>query len=92
MWLADDPSAIVSATHRRFTSRPVQPAIFGFRAVGTFLDVLVSSDPIPLPGDEPSAGGLLAGDADQDLDFDQFDLVQVQMAAKYLTGRGGNLG
>jgi hypothetical protein len=26
-----------------------------------------------------------AGDADQDLDFDQFDLVRVQVAAKYLT-------
>ena len=29
---------------------------------------------------------LQAGDADQDLDFDQLDLVQVQIAAKYLTG------
>lgn len=29
---------------------------------------------------------LQAGDADQDLDFDQFDLVQVQQAAKYMTG------
>jgi hypothetical protein len=28
-----------------------------------------------------------AGDADQDLDFDQLDLVQVQQAAKYLTGQ-----
>jgi hypothetical protein len=30
---------------------------------------------------------LLAGDADQDLDFDQLDLVQVQIAAKYLTAQ-----
>ena len=30
---------------------------------------------------------LNAGDADQDLDFDQLDLVQVQVAAKYLTGQ-----
>ena len=30
---------------------------------------------------------LLAGDSDQDLDFDQIDLVQVQIAAKYLTGQ-----
>jgi hypothetical protein len=30
---------------------------------------------------------LQAGDADQDLDFDQLDLVQVQIAAKYLTGQ-----
>jgi hypothetical protein len=29
---------------------------------------------------------LEAGDADQDLDFDQLDLVRVQIAAKYLTG------
>ena len=29
---------------------------------------------------------LQAGDADRDLDFDQLDLVQVQIAAKYLTG------
>ena len=28
-----------------------------------------------------------AGDADQDFDFDQLDLVQVQIAAKYLTGQ-----
>jgi hypothetical protein len=28
---------------------------------------------------------LQAGDADQDLDFDQFDLIQVQIAGKYLT-------
>lgn len=29
---------------------------------------------------------LRAGDADQDFDFDQLDLVQVQLAAKYLSG------
>ena len=33
------------------------------------------------------AVALRAGDADQDLDFDQIDLVQVQIAAKYLTGQ-----
>ena len=30
--------------------------------------------------------GLQAGDADQDFDFDQLDLVQVQVASKYLSG------
>jgi hypothetical protein len=35
---------------------------------------------------------LLAGDADQDYDFDQFDLVQVQVAAKYLTGEPATWG
>ena len=35
---------------------------------------------------------LQAGDADQDLDFDQLDLVQVQVAAKYLTGQPATWG
>ena len=34
----------------------------------------------------PGGNVLQAGDADQDLDFDQLDLVQVQIAAKYLNG------
>ncbi len=35
---------------------------------------------------------LQAGDADQDLDFDQLDLVRVQIAAKYLTGQPATWG
>ena len=35
---------------------------------------------------------LQPGDADQDLDFDQFDLVKVQVAAKYLTGQAATWG
>ena len=35
---------------------------------------------------------LQAGDADMDLDFDQIDLVQVQIAAKYLTGQAATWG
>ena len=35
---------------------------------------------------------LEAGDADQDFDFDQIDLVQVQVAAKYLTGQAATWG
>lgn len=35
---------------------------------------------------------LQAGDADQDLDFNQLDLVQVQIAAKYLTGQAATWG
>jgi hypothetical protein len=35
---------------------------------------------------------LQAGDADQDLDFDQLDLVRVQIAAKYLTGLAATWG
>ena len=35
---------------------------------------------------------LLAGDSDQDFDFDQFDLIKVQVAAKYLTGQPATWG
>jgi hypothetical protein len=35
---------------------------------------------------------LQAGDADQDLDFDQMDLVQVQVAAKFLTATAATWG
>ena len=35
---------------------------------------------------------LKPGDADQDLDFDQLDLVRVQIAAKYLTGQAATWG
>ena len=41
---------------------------------------------------EEAVVGLQAGDADQDLDFDQIDLVQVQVAAKYLTGQAATWG
>ncbi len=41
---------------------------------------------------DPTEVQLRAGDADQDLDFDQLDLVQVQMAAKYLTGEAATWG
>ncbi len=45
----------------------------------------------------PNGGGmplppLQAGDADRDLDFDQLDLVRVQVAAKYLTGQQATWG
>ena len=39
------------------------------------------------------AGPILqAGDADRDLDFDQLDLVKVQIAGKYLTGQAATWG
>ena len=39
-----------------------------------------------------AAPQLQAGDADQDLDFDQLDLVKVQIAGKYLTGQAATWG
>ena len=41
---------------------------------------------------EEAPVALQAGDADQDLDFDQFDLIQTQVAAKYLTGQAATWG
>ena len=46
---------------------------------------------------QPSAivllpGELMPGDADQDLDFDQFDLVMVQVAGKYMTSETATWG
>lgn len=45
--------------------------------------------------DPPVGGGpqkLWAGDADEDLDFDQFDLIKVQVAATYLSGAAATWG
>jgi hypothetical protein len=49
-----------------------------------------SETPLTLAG----LGGdvLQAGDADMDCDFDQLDLVAVQVAAKYLTGEAATWG
>ena len=41
---------------------------------------------------EAIPGGLQPGDADQDRDFDQLDLVQVLQAAKYLTSQAATWG
>ena len=54
----------------------------GERTVSSQMIDLANSELIVI--EEPTM--LLAGDSDQDFDFDQFDLVQVQIAAKYLTG------
>ena len=50
---------------------------------------------IEFTGDVEFGGGptvLQAGDADMDLDFDQLDLVKVQVAGKYLTGAAATWG
>ena len=51
---------------------------------------LVPDDFLLPPGDAVTP--LQAGDADMDLDFDQLDLVKVQIAAKYLTGQAATWG
>jgi hypothetical protein len=49
-------------------------------------------DDITYTSETAGATVLQAGDADQDLDFDQLDLVKVQVAAKYLTGQAATWG
>ena len=61
----------------------------GYRLLVTFRFVEVSTDPIRPPD---AVRALRAGDADQDLDFDQLDLVRVLIAAKYLTGQPATWG
>ena len=57
----------------------------GDNVAGFFDNILVTSS-------GAAATGLQAGDADQDFDFDQVDLVQVQVAAKYLSGQPATWG
>ncbi len=54
----------------------------------------LAATPVPIASyrrADPSVP-LEAGDADEDLDFDQLDLVKVQIAAKYLTGQPASWG
>ena len=51
-----------------------------------------TTDKPPIDGGGAVDPPLRAGDADQDLDFDQFDLVKVQVAAKYLSGQAATWG
>lgn len=57
---------------------------------GQFLEFLGMIDQLQAVDYVPPV--LQAGDADQDLDFDQFDLIQVQQRAKYLTGQAATWG
>ena len=67
-------------------------AVIRFEAISTFADEIIGFDNIRIDGTGGGGPRLLAGDADQDLDFDQLDLVQVQIAAKYLTGQAATWG
>jgi hypothetical protein len=55
-----------------------------------FRFIQIADSPIPMEGMEDKR--LQPGDANQDLKFDQLDLVQVQVAAKYLSGQPATWG
>ena len=60
-----------------------------FEAFNTFPNEIIGIDNVRITS---GSTVLQAGDADQDLDFDQLDLVKVQIAAKYLTGQAATWG
>jgi hypothetical protein len=70
--------------------------IGGIDEVAIFNRALSQDEIKDLMGGFENLGGgvarLQAGDADQDLDFDQLDLVKVQIAAKYLAGSAATWG
>jgi hypothetical protein len=51
-----------------------------------------SQTPLTLAGGGPGVKPLQAGDANMDYEFNQLDLVQVQIAAKYLSGAAATWG
>jgi hypothetical protein len=52
----------------------------------------LGADDYTLSWKEGQAPPLQPGDSDQDLDFDQFDLIRVQQSAKYLTAQAATWG
>ena len=89
-----DTINFVGADSKTFASLPTD-GINSFNYPGATIEVNSPTNYAGQAGSivpEPPAPPLQAGDADQDLDFDQLDLVQVQIAAKYLTGQAATWG
>jgi hypothetical protein len=55
-------------------------------------DFIIDNVVVEFGVEGPEQPVLQAGDAEQDWDFDQLDLVQVQIAAKYLSGQAATWG
>ena len=95
--LNDESTGVTGAGFTSGTSFSIDGGFVAGENTLTFLvENAPGADPVENPGGLAvmltgtaiSTGPVLqAGDADQDLDFDQLDLVQVQIAAKYLTGQ-----
>jgi hypothetical protein len=87
--MSDDLSTELSSETIGFT-------VAGGSPVEIVLDKPGGDDHMALPGVQlvsvSGAPRLLPGDADQDWDFDQLDLVKVQIAAKYLTDQPATWG
>ena len=90
-YLAAEDETILNQEFQTFTFDVPASAALDVR-----IDVFTNADNERIGVDNLRiAGGatlLQAGDSDQDLDFDQLDIVQVQIAAKYLTGQNATWG
>jgi hypothetical protein len=84
--LIDEPRDVSAAIQFSLAIPAGQTVSLGFNYVGGSLSNAI----FPLEGD--FVVRLKPGDADQDLDFDQLDLVKVQIASKYLTGQAATWG
>jgi hypothetical protein len=83
--LAPGESFLLTSTVSTSAVLAANPGIYeGELVIGWTFDASIA------PAQQPVA--LQAGDADQDLDFDQLDLVKVQQAGKYLTGQSATWG
>jgi hypothetical protein len=90
-WRPGEPrpsEPVLSATDDKIDSGQLAIYTIGPSAHGVFRFVQVDTQSIS----DSQKTLLQAGDADQDLDFDQLDLVKVQQAGKYLTSEPATWG
>ena len=93
-----EPVHLLDLINQTRTDRGLRPATradlrFGINTPGEVY-ILNKQDGIVrrLTSSPDQGPELMAGDADQDFDFDQQDLVKVQIAGKYLTGEAATWG
>ena len=78
-----DAATFASQVHPSGAEHPHPDANVGMVSLDQVSVIRLSAD---ARGDVDIVVPLRAGDADQDFDFDQFDLIKVQQAGTYLTG------
>jgi hypothetical protein len=94
-WLLSGPDALDGEVANDLAATPIP--IGSYQRANQIVPPVAGDIVPPRAGDivPPQAGDIVpleAGDADQDLDFDQLDLVKVQVAARYLTGQPATWG
>jgi hypothetical protein len=102
IWLNDESTGITGGGFGGGTEFVIEEGfVEGLNRLTLLVENAPGADPVENPGGlsvmlAGTAVGtgpvLQPGDADQDLDFDQLDLVRVQVAAKYLTAQSATWG